>query len=565
MSSDSKKGMSKIGFILSAIGAAVGLGNLWGFPTKMMSYGGPAFLIPYVVGVVLLGLPFLILEINLGSKWRKAPASFYGNYMGGFGKSFAWLQASVQLLIGTYYAVIISWVLISIGISFTDSLGQPGYFSDSILGTTAVADGKSFAGLGKIQPLVFVGFLVVLLLSAIIVSFGIDKGIERANKVMVPFLFLLVIGIFVYSLTLNNASEGLEAMFKPNIKKILDLGAWRGAFSQAFFTLSLAVSVIIVYSIHSPKDGDNTNRAITIMSGDTLIALLACVIIACTLGYSLKQGIAVEGKFDSGTISDTGEFIQQSSGGQEHFVQSSSGTYYLTSSITSGKLTTGEVVRASSDTATKLGGSAFVFKMFPQTFKSINQSVSGLGNALAAAFYLAVFFAAMSSMISLLEPAIANFQDAHEISRFKGVIAVSLIQFIFGIPFVFQSEGSASLMDLTDGVFTGYLLLISAFLTGMMVAWSGSKTQELIDLNNKSSMYKLGIWYRFLILFGCALILAVFVAGLVGDITSDSSPFIKYNTFQWILMSACYFVPFSVLVFGYGFSHLWNRLVGGEK
>lgn len=530
MSSDGKKSMSKIGFILSAIGAAVGLGNLWGFPTKMMIYGGPAFLIPYIVGVVLLGLPFLILEINLGSKWRKAPATFYGNYLGAGGKSFAWLQAGVQMLIGTYYAVIISWVVISIGVSFTDSLGEPGYYTREILGKVD-APGTSFGGLGKVQPVVFIGFFGVVALAGLIVSFGIDKGIERANKFMVPFLFVLVVGIFIYSLTLKSASRGLEIMFTPKISKIGDLSAWRGAFSQAFFTLSLAVSVIVVYSIHSPKGGDNTNRAITIMAGDTLIAILACVIIASTLGYSLGEGIAVEGEAKAGEViskAGTGEYYLKETGGLG---------------------------------AVRLKGGAFVFKMFPQTFKSINDSVSGLGNTISFAFYLAVFFAAMSSMISLFEPTIANFQDAHGISRAKGVIGTCLVVFTFGLPFVFQAgEG---LIDLTDGFFTGYLLLISAFITGVMVAISGSKTKELTTLNNKTSMYKLGGWYRYVILFGSFLIAASFVAGLYANI--DGGDFEAYNGFQWALLTVCYFIPFGALVFGYGYSHKWKALLGGRK
>ena len=571
MSNDNKKSMSKIGFILSAIGAAVGLGNIWGFPTKMMSYGGPAFLIPYIVGVVLLGLPFLILEINLGSKWRKAPANFYHNYLGGAGRPFAWLQASVQLLIGTYYAIIISWVVISIGVSFTDSLGEPGYFSDVIQGTKSEFSGTTASTMGKIQPLVFLGFFGVIALSGIIVSFGIDKGIERANKIMVPFLFALIVGIFLYSLSLTNASQGLDAMFKPDIDKIGDTGAWRGAFSQAFFTLSLAVSIIIVYSIHSPKGGDNTNRAITIMSGDTLIALLACVIIGATLGYAAGSGVVVEGSYkEVAAGSDTVTFTKGSSGSfylasamKGNLVDSNLKDTFANTSFT----TPFELTKAPSS----LGSSSFVFRVFPQTFRAINNEASDLGNVLGFLFYLAVFFAAMSSMISLLEPSIANFQGAHGISRPKGVIACCLIMFTFGLPFAFQSEGTGSLMDLTDGFFTGYFLLISAFIGGAMVVVSRQKTKELTDLNNKSSMYKLGSWYRWVIIFALVLIFAVFILGILANAgvypVKAESDFASWSSWQWGILSLCYFVPFSILVFGYGLSDYWKKWLnrGGRK
>lgn len=246
------------------------------------------------------------------------------------------------------------------------------------------------------------------------------------------------------------------------------------------------------------------------MAGDTLIALLACVIIAGTLGYSINEGIVVEGVYDKDT-----KMFAQGATADDAVADSESFGYFLNSSLdktVAGATGTYELNSAPST----LSGSAFVFKMFPQTFASISKSVDSLGNVIGFAFYLAVFFAAMSSMISLLEPAIANFQGAHNINRAKGVVFVCFIQFLFGLPFVFQ--GGADLMDLTDGFFTGYLLLISAFIVGAMVVVSGQKTKDLTVLNNKSSMYKLGGWYRYSVGFGCLLILASFIAGLYANI-----------------------------------------------
>ncbi len=546
-----------MGFVLSAIGAAVGLGNIWGFPTKMVSWGGPAFLIPYIIAVLLIGLPFLILEINLGARWRQAPANFYGNYLGKVGRSFAWSQAALQLLIGTYYAVIISWVLLSIGISFTSYLGEPGFYDKDILGKTDATTGKSFAGMGKIQPLVFIGFFFTICLSGFIVSFGVDKGIERVNKVVVPFLFLLILGIFFYSFSLKGAGKGLDFMFKPDLGKLKKLDAWKAAFSQATFTLSLAVSIIIVFSIHAPKNGDNTNRAIAIMSGDTLIAILACVIIGATLGYAQSENIVLleNGQvwaaksgdkldvFEAQTTVDlnSGKLIKEGS---------AINMDKITELINSGK-TNAEIGEVG---ITTMSGGAFVFKVFPFAFRSMSDNIAkGLGNVVAVSFYLAVFFAAISSMISLLEPAVTNFEGAHGIKRSSGVLLSCFIQFVCGIIFAFQ--GGESLIDVTDGQYTGILLLPSLIIMGLMAVWNKHKFEDLLLTNNRTSRYKLGNWYRYVLLVSVFLATFVLIAGIVQGVGGMK----KINAFQWEITALFYFIPFSILVFGFGFNTFWKR------
>ncbi len=540
-----------MGFILSAVGAAVGLGNIWGFPTKMVKFGGPAFLIPYIIAVVLVGLPFLILEINLGARWRQAPAKFYGNYLGKAGRSFAWFQAGMQLLIGTYYAVIISWVLLSFGVSFTSYLGEPGFYDENILGKTQKTAVSSFSDMGKIQPLVFVGFLFTILLSGFIVSFGVDKGIERVNKVVVPFLFVLIFAIFFYSFNLNGASEGLDFIFKPDISKLEKLNAWKAAFSQAVFTLSLAVSVIIVYSIHAPKNGDNTSRAITIMSGDTLIAVLACVIIGATLGYAQSQDIVL---LENGKvwITNSGEKFSEFNAQEKIDMKGILvdknqvlGTENITKLLYEGAKIKG---------IEKLEGGAFVFKVFPFAFKSMNDTIyKGLGNIIAVSFYLAIFFAAISSMISILEPAVSNFEFAHNIRRRYGVLIVCFVQFVCGMIFTFQNgEG---FVDISDAQYTGKLLLISLIVMGVMCVWNKQKFKEILVTNNRHSRFKLHYWFRYLLILGIILSIVVFVGGVVQGVQGMK----KINAFQWGITSIFYLFPFLLMVFGLGFNNFWLR------
>ncbi len=495
-----KYGLSPLGFILSAIGAAVGLGNLWGFPTKMLTYGGTAFLIPYIIAILTLGFPMMLLEINLGSKWRKSPIDIFPHYLGSKkGKFFGWMQTTLQMMIGTYYGVIIAWIVISIFMPFTTggyTANAINTFDKNILGTDIKA--IDFFGLGRIQPVILLTFIFVIFAAVIIVSFGIEKGIEKANKFFVPVLFLLIVFIFIYTLNLKGSSKGLEKMFGFDPSKLNNGKAWSTAFGQALFTLSLCEAIIIVFSSNSPKNGDNGNRAITIVAGDTLIALLACAIISSSLGNAIHEGI-----------------VKESAGGYV-FVKNNA----------------------------ELGGNAFVFKMFPLIFYNLSQKQAYLGEVIGILLYVALFFAAMSTLISLQEPMTAALVSKNNMQRPTASFLVGTTQLMFGIIFTTQN-GSKNLIDITDGMMVSWLLLISALIEMGIFVFSFKSTKEIREFHNKNSYLKLGSWFSILITVSWIAVLGVFSFGIYDFFIGDYSKTVaKWKLSEWLLAVGFFVTPF---------------------
>ncbi|GAA0122351.1 MAG: sodium-dependent transporter [Clostridium argentinense] len=260
---------SKFGFILSCIGSAVGLGNVWMFSWRLGQYGGAAFLIPYFIFVFLLGTTGLIGEFGLGRSRGKGS-------LGGIkeildeknipGSSIISLIPTLGVWgIFLFYNVVVGWVLKYFYISSTSnfkSIDVPTYL-DSFLGS---------------KETVFWLALAVLITTAI-VAYGVSKGIEKANKIMMPALFVIFVILLIRSVTLPGASEGIKYLLVPKWSYLLDPTTWVMALGQAFFTVSLNGSGMVVYGSYIKKDVDIPSSAINTAFYDSLSAMLAAFII----------------------------------------------------------------------------------------------------------------------------------------------------------------------------------------------------------------------------------------------------------------------------------------------
>ncbi len=580
--------MSTTGFLLSAIGAAVGLGNIWGFPTKLINYGGAVFFIPYIIAVILLGLPLLILEINLGHKWRRAPFSFFKSYIGMPGRMLGWGQAIIQYLIVTYYTVIIAWVVLSAFASLTDlpGLATSEYFATNITGPNGTAaDVKSvFANpFGSIWTTVFFVFVGITLFAVFVVGLGVVKGIEKINKIMIPSLFIFIIGLLIFALTLPGGARGIQKLFYPDFTKLADGKAWSAAFGQALFSLSLAGATIIVFSNSAPEAGDNSNRAITIMTGDTLIALIASVIIACVLGYGLSGDD--KALFASFAETGTGDSIKQYVASGEKIFKETDVTSRGIVFIEGLQKTGGGVVTAASlagdavveigSGAVKFGGSAIVFQAFPQLFYLIGGSLPhfNFANILGFFFYTALFFAAMSSLVSLYEPIVASCEQDFKIPRWVTVSATGGLAILIGGFYSIPST-TGVWNSITDGVFTSNLLLLSAIFEASVFAFSWKHLKEITLHNNKASFLKLGRWFQRILFISVFLSIGIFIFGFLSPIISNEAYFgdslfngeegaarIKYYIFGF----GIYLIPFLTMLFGFTFAHKFQNWKNGQK
>ncbi len=258
---------SKIGFVLAAVGSAVGLGNLWGFAYRSSQGGGAAFVLLYIFVVLVVGIPIFVAEFSLGRSTNTsavlAPIKAAGKGWSALGLLFL----VAPLAIASYYAVIMGWTadifFQSLIVGLPDNTSQAGESFNLIHNGTRD----------------FVGQIFSLVLALYIVSGGIRKGIEKLNKICMPILFIILLGLVIWAAFLGNAGEGYRNfLFDFDLSQLANPTTIRNAFSQAFFSLSLGIGIMITYASYLNKKSDLTKQAVQIASLDTLVGLMAGLI-----------------------------------------------------------------------------------------------------------------------------------------------------------------------------------------------------------------------------------------------------------------------------------------------
>ena len=261
---------SRLGFILLSAGCAIGVGNVWKFPWMAGQYGGGAFVLIYLIFLVVLGLPVMVMEFSLGRASQSSPVGLYQKLERKGQKwhlhGYAALVANVILMM--FYTSVAGWILY--------------YFFGFISGKmTGITDTQSVALFGNMlsDPVVTVGFMaVVVVLGFVILSFGLQKGVERITKYMMIVLLLLMVVLAVNSFTLEGAGEGLAFYLTPDIGKI-NGSVIVGAMNQAFFTLSLGIGSMAIFGSYIGKERSLMGESVNILVLDTFVAVVAGLII----------------------------------------------------------------------------------------------------------------------------------------------------------------------------------------------------------------------------------------------------------------------------------------------
>ncbi|HWP59585.1 MAG TPA: sodium-dependent transporter [Candidatus Acidoferrales bacterium] len=254
-----------VGFILAAMGSAVGLGNVWRFPYITGQYGGAAFILLYIGCVLAVGVPVMLAEFLIGRKTqRNAVGAFRTLRPGSPWVVTGWLGVGSGFVILSYYSVVGGWVLHYIYLAVVNSFaGRPAEQ------TTAL-----FASLSANHWLQIFWLLVFMLLTIVIVARGISSGIEIGNKIMMPLLFILLVGLLIYALQTKGAKPGLEFLLEPQWQK-LGPTAVLEALGQALFSLSLGMGAMITYGSYLSRETNLVRSAFFVSTGDTLVAILA--------------------------------------------------------------------------------------------------------------------------------------------------------------------------------------------------------------------------------------------------------------------------------------------------
>lgn len=255
---------SRIGFILAAAGSAVGLGNLWKFPYLTWENDGGAFVIIYLLAVFLIGLPLMMSEILVGRTTQLSPVPAFTKLGGKKWSGVGWLGVASGALIQSYYMVIAGWSLRS----FFQCLEW------SLKGYTAPAEGDfgAFLSNGALQIVLTLAFTLA---TAFIVYRGIGGGIEKATKILMPVLFLILLYLVFTTLTMEGRNEAVAKIFIPDFSKLRTDG-FLEAMGQAFFSLSLGLGAMVVYGSYLNKKESIFKSALWVVLLDTLVALLTC-------------------------------------------------------------------------------------------------------------------------------------------------------------------------------------------------------------------------------------------------------------------------------------------------
>ena len=269
-----EKFSSRLGFILISAGCAIGLGNVWRFPYITGKYGGAAFVLIYLLFLLILGLPIMVMEFAVGRASQKSCARSFEILQpkGGHWGWFAWWGYIGCYLLMMYYTTICGWMLSYIAKNATgtfvglDSDGVAGVFSDMLA-----------------NPGELIGWMIVsAFIGLLVCSMGLQKGVERITKVMMSCLFLIMIALCIRSVTLDGAMEGLRFYLIPDFGKMMESGlgeAVYAAMGQSFFTLSLGISAMAIFGSYIGKERTLTGEAVSIGILDTTVALIAGLII----------------------------------------------------------------------------------------------------------------------------------------------------------------------------------------------------------------------------------------------------------------------------------------------
>ena len=390
---------NKLGFVLAAAGSAVGLGNLWRFPYLAAKHGGGIFLLVYLILAVTFGFALMVTEIAIGRKTQLSAVGAFEklNRKWGF---IGYLACLVPFIITPYYCVIGGWVLKYFTVFITNQV-------------SAAASDEFFTGFitQPAAPVIF--FMIYVAATVVIVMFGVEKGVEKASRLMMPLLIIMTVVISVFSLMQPGAVDGLIYYLKPDFSRF-SATTVLAAMGQLFYSMSLAMGIMITYGSYMKKDASLEKSVRQIEIFDTGIAFMAgLMIIPAVFAFS---------------------------GGSEEAL---------------GK------------------GPSLMFITLPKVFDSMK-----FGTVIGAVFFLLVLFAALTSSISLVETLVSMVMDKLGWTRKKSCVVLLIYLFALGIPvslgfgvWSFIAPLGMSLLDFFDFVSNSVLMPIVAILTCAFVGF----------------------------------------------------------------------------------------------
>ncbi|MDR2373756.1 MAG: sodium-dependent transporter [Bifidobacteriaceae bacterium] len=465
----------QIGFIIAAIGSAVGLGNIWRFPGVAYENGGGAFMIPYLVALLTAGIPILFLDYALGHRYRgSAPLAFrrLGGKLGRWVESVGWFQVMICFFIAIYYAAILAWAASYFVFSFNQKWGQDtvGFLMDDYLQTDQVTGGLLAPVAGVMIPLGLIWVAAVAVMAR-----GVKRGVEAANMVAMPVLVIAFGVLVVRALFLPGAADGLNALFTPDFSALAKPTVWVAAYAQIFFSLSIAFGIMLTYSSYRKRRSNLTSPGLVVAFANSSFEIMAGLGVFSVLGFMAHEN------------------------GQ----------------------TMAELAKS-----TSINGIGLSFVTFPKVVSEMPGSA-----VFGALFFGSLLLAGFTSLISILQVVSGALQDKFALSEAKAALTmgvpVALISLI-----AFGTKAGLPNLDVVDKYINEVGIVLSAIVMMVVTMWARRKGREFCFHLSALSTFKVGRLWRWSVSFVCPVVLTYILVLTVRDLLAA-----PYSGYGWRLLS----------------------------
>ena len=350
-------------FIMAMIGLTIGIGNIWRFSYVLYSNGGGSFFIPYIIAILIMGIPFLILEYGLGFSFKKS----FSNLMHSIRPEFeiiAWILVILVFIVVIYYMVILGWDFAYLLNSFNLGWGNdPSSFFSHYVGGSS--------NLSSPITILFPTLICTLILWSIFWAVSIkdvDKGIGKISSILIPVLFIIMIIIFAYSFTLPGSHLGITTLLTPNWSALYDINVWLAAFGQTIFSLSIGQAMVYTYASYLPRNSKLIDEVLLVVIANSLYEIFIAFGVFSILGYMSVT-----------SSTPMNELISE--------------------------------------------GTGLIFIVFPQIFNSMEI----IGQIMGPLLFISILFAGITSSFALFEPMLSSVCDKFGLSRKKGVTILTII------------------------------------------------------------------------------------------------------------------------------------------
>lgn len=456
--SDKNEWSSNMSFILAMIGSAVGLGNIWRYPYVLYYNGGGAFYIPYIVAILLMGIPFLILEYGVGYNYKSSFAKAIRKINAKW-EYLGWFLPVAVFMIMIYYSAILGWDGIYMILSFFKGWGAD---PNTYFVTTLLQSSDSMNGLFTFIPVIAIAMLAGWIIIWFISHKDLESGLGKVSKILVPVLFLIMVVIVVFSLTLPGSSIGLAELFNPAWSLLTHFEIWMAAFGQIVFSLSLGMSIAFTYASYTKDGSDLITNTISIALANSIFENFAALGVFSILGsMSLQSGIAV------------------------------------------------------ADLVTQ--GTGLVFIVYPTVFNVLGNWALVLGPL----FFLTVYLAGLTSILSTIEPLSFSIQNKFGLTRSGTMTILCVVGAV--VSMLYATSYGGSLLGYVDTFINQIALLIGVVVECIVFAWI-FEAEKLIDfLNARSKTIKLGKWWLIIVKYILPIFVTVIWIGGMVDVVNNGT------------------------------------------